>query len=500
MKEMYSIGIATFGLIRDSLALRHGLTSMRHVLSLLSILSFLHSFILSFLSSLRSILSFFHSFILSFLSSLRSILSFFHFFIFSLLYASAYYTHPLIPEVHTLQVITDGDFQRLPVIDNSDNSSLEISFDYLDDEQLYLQYTLVHCDAQWEADRLSELDYVDGFLPARVEEVQPSFNTTVNYWHYTLRFPREEVRLLVSGNYAVIFHPEDDPDAPVAVACFSVTEQMAFVSGEVSGVTDIDYLASHQQLTLQCSWSPSRLPYLSPTSDLHLVVTQNHRPDTRRDLLQPSRVDASHAWYEHQPLLIFEGGNTFRRFEFIDPRYATLGIERLRYEPPYYVAELVRQRARSGSAYYYDQDQHGRYLVHALRVDDEATESEYFWADFTLDGAIPPLRGRSIYLTGDFTYGELTPDFQLRYDPDLQCFTARVLLKQGHYNYQFLCGTEWSPADVPSTSGTGSSSFPNLSPLEGSYYDARNQYDVYVYYRGPSDRYDRLLGVAQLSL
>ena len=410
------------------------------------------------------------------------------------LQASAYYTHPLSDDVKTLQVIADGDFQKLPVIDNSGNSFLEISFDILSDEELFLQYQVIHCDAQWEQDNLSELDYVNGFQPTEVTAVSPSFNTYINYWHYSVAFPNEDVELLVSGNYAVIFHLQSDPDAQVAVACFSVTEQMAFVGGTVSGNTDIDFRQEHQQLTLQCTWSPNKLPFLNPASDLRLVVTQNHRPDTRRDILQPSRMEAGKAWYEHDRNLIFEAGNTFRRFEFIDRHYATFGVERLRYEAPYYYAELTLQQARSGSFYRFDQDQHGRYLVHALNnVDDEATECEYFWAEFRLEGAMPPRGSGHIYLTGDFTYGELTDDYRLDYDPVQQCFVGRVLLKQGHYKYQFLCGGPW----IPDFAG-GTSPHATLSVCEGNYYEAHNQYDIYIYYRAPGARYDRLLGVAQL--
>lgn len=404
------------------------------------------------------------------------------------------YTHPLADDVKTLRVITDGDFQRLPVIDNTNNSSLEISFDILSDEQVFLQYQVLHCDANWRPDDLSELDYIDGFQPTRVEEVTPSFNTYVNYWHYTLSFPNEEVRLLISGNYAVIFHIEGDPDTPVAMACFSVTEQMAFVSGEVSGNTDIDYRQEHQQLTLQCTWSASHLPYLNPASDLRLVVTQNHRPDTRRTLDQPSRMEAGKAYYEHNPALIYEAGNNFRRFEFTDRHYATLGIEQVRFVDPYYEVKIPIQPSRQGGFYLYDRDQHGRYVLNALRVDDVNTEAEYFWADIQLAGAMPSRRGTSVYLTGDFTYGELTEPYLLQYDPVLETFHGRVLLKQGHYNYQFLCGQEWTPAEDVQTVA------PTLGPCEGNYYEAHNEYDVYVYYRAPGERYDRLLGIAQFTL
>ena len=410
------------------------------------------------------------------------------------LQASAYYTHPLADEVKTLRVVADGDFRKLPVIDNTGNSSLEISFDILSDEELFLQYHVFHCDAQWEADDLSELDYVDGFQPTRVSDVRPSFNTYVNYWHYSLSFPNEDVRLLISGNYAVVFHLESDPEAEVAVACFSVTEQMAFAAGEVSGNTDIDFRQEHQQLTLQCTWSPSHLPFLNPASDLRLVVTQNHRPDTRRDILHPSRMEAGKAWYEHDRNLIFEAGNTFRRFEFIDRHYATFGIERLRFDEPYYHAELTLQQARSGSFYRFDQDQHGRYVVHAINnVDDADTEAEYFWAEFRLAGAMPPRGSGCIYLTGDFTYGELSDIYRMDYDMEQQCFVGQVLLKQGHYNYQFLCGEPWTPDSQGKYRPQAT-----LSVCEGNYYESRNQYDIYVYYRAPGARYDRLLGVAQL--
>ncbi len=394
-----------------------------------------------------------------------------------------FYTHPIDSHVKTLRTIVDDDFMLLPVIDNSQNTSLEISFDYLANEEKYIEYSIVHCDAQWRQDHLSELDYVDGFMPVKVDGVQPSFNTFTNYFHYSVQFPNETVRLQVSGNYAVVFHEEGDPETPLAIATFSVSEQLAFVSGNVSASTDIDYLAEHQQLTLQCTWSQTQLPYLDAAHDLQLVVTQNRRQDTRRTLSAPSRMESGKAVYEHQSPLIFEAGNTFRRFEFTDYRYATFGVDHVTYHAPDYHVSLIPDLARTGGFFRYDQDQHGRYLVHALRVDDVATESEYFFAEFCLSGAMPPKGNGGIYLTGDFTYGETTDGYRMTYDLERQCYTAMVQLKQGHYNYQYL---------VKKADGT-------LTPsiVEGNYYETNNQYEVYVYYRPIGARYDRLLGVAQ---
>lgn len=404
--------------------------------------------------------------------------------------AQTYYTHPLVDEVKTLRTLVDGDFSKLPVIENKGRSHIEISFDYMADEEQYLQYTVVHCDANWQADDLSELDYINGFQPTRITSVEPSFNTYVNYYHYSLSFPNEDVELLLSGNYAVIVHAENDPDDAVAVACFSVSEQMAFVGGEISANTDIDFRQEHQQLTLQCTWSHQQLPYLNPASELRMYVTQNRRPSTRREVKTPSRIETNKAYYEHVRDLIFEAGNVFRCFEFTDHRYATLGIERVRYQAPYYHAILELDKSRAGSVYNYDKDQHGHYLVHALRVDDVETESEYFWAEFSLSGAMPPKGQGDIFIAGDFTHGELIDEYKMEYDPERQCYTNRVLLKQGYYNYQYVVGPAWQP-DYQER-------IPDISTrvVEGNYYEAHNQYEIYVYYRPAGARFDRLLGVA----
>lgn len=395
--------------------------------------------------------------------------------------APPYGTRPVAEAVRTLRTVADGDFRRLPVLDMAGAGRIEISFDMLGDAQAHLAYRVVHCDRDWQPDGLSELDYAEGFMPVRVEDARPSFNTFVGYWHYSVTFPNTDVRLLASGNYAVLFHPDDDPDDIVAVAAFALSEQAAAVEGEVTANTDIDFRAGHQQLTLALTWPAQRLPHLDPATDVTLTVEQNRRPDTRRTVARPARIEARRAHYEHDAALIFEAGNTWRRFEFVDERYATLGVESVRYHAPYHYVRLHTDRPRVRVPYYYDEDQLGRFLITAKRVDDADTEADYFVAQFALDMAPLP---QPVYLTGDFTYGQRSEETQMRYDEEAELYTAEVLLKQGAYNYQYVTprpdGTAW-PADV-----------------EGNRYETRNEYDVRVYYRPPGARYDRLLTTAVL--
>lgn len=405
-------------------------------------------------------------------------------------------TQPLCSEVKSLRTLVDGDFWNLPVIALDGNNQLEICFDWISDDRPWLTYDVTHCDATWRPDHLSELDYMEGFVPVRVEDVEPSFNTFISYYHVSVQFPNEEVRFLVSGNYAIRFHPEDDQDETVAVACFSISEQLATVDGSISGNTDVDFRESHQQVTLEVAWNERKLPYLNAASDLLLDVRQNRRHDTRRILTQPSRMMGGRAYYEHEPLLIFEAQNNWRRFEFTDERYPGIGVDNVRHETspselfdgyssPRYVANLLGDKPRAQNHYIYDQTQNGRFLVHALHVDDEELEAEYFEARFMLD-APASLDEEGIYLIGDFTYGLTDQSTRMEYDAEQGVFTKSLLLKQGAYNYLYRVGT------------CASGEKEALGRIEGNCYETRNEYNIFVYYKPFGCRYDRLIGTATL--
>jgi hypothetical protein len=402
----------------------------------------------------------------------------------------AFFTHPLVPELRTLKSIVDEDFARPIVLDMEGQSRVEISFDLLADDERRVSYRVTHCTADWLPSDLSELAYLEGFQPTRVTDVSPSFNTNVNYYHYRVAYPNEDFRLLLSGNYAFRFFYDDDPETDIAVATFRLSEGRVAVGGTVSGNTDVDFRQAHQQLTCQVSWSQATFPHLDPAADLTLRVRQNGRRDTERTVARPTRLTAGTAFYEHLPELIFPGGNNFRRFEFTDEHYTSIGIDRVAYHAPYYVAYLLPGRVRTSAPYLYDSDQHGRFLTHALRVDDPETESDYFLADFSLESAPIPLGARDIFLYGDFTYGLRDASTRMVYDREQDVYRQQLLLKQGAYNYLYLVGLPEEATDGHEPLRT--------APIEGDHYETPNEYEVSVYYRPAGSRYDRLVGVATL--
>ena len=67
------------------------------------------------------------------------------------------------------------------------------------------------------------------------------------------------------------------------------------------------------------------------------------------------------------------------------------------------------------------------------------------------------------------------------YNAENNCYEKAILVKQGGINYQYLF--------VPNNSNNGS-----LEPIEGSFWQTNNEYQIFVYYRPRGERYDRLIG------
>ena len=80
----------------------------------------------------------------------------------------------------------------------------------------------------------------------------------------------------------------------------------------------------------------------------------------------------------------------------------------------------------------------------------------------------------------------------MTYRPERRAYETALLLKQGYYNYIYLT--------VPAQQ-TKQASFRRTgltAPTEGDFYETRNTYTAYIYGTFPSDRYDRLVGVATI--
>ena len=387
-----------------------------------------------------------------------------------------YHTHTLGFDWRSLQVYVEDNPLAPPIITLGEANRIIISFDQLAEDVTYLQYKIVHCDANWQPSQLSELEYLDGINYANVDDYAYSTNTFAHYVNYRIALPNDQVRLTRSGNYAVVVFTEDTREH-VLYACFSVTERMVDVAAMATSRTDIGYNDRYQQVDVVV-----RNPYFriqSPFNDLKVVVTQNGRHDNEVTTTRPLRVMDHEIYFEHNRDLIFDAGNEYRRFEMVSVTYPSMNVVGYEYFEPYYHATLYPDYPRCNMSYLYDQTQHGRYVVRESNAEDSNLEADYMAVHFTL--ATDKLSGGKVYIDGELTHHLYDDNSLMQYNEQNEQYEKVLLLKQGAYNYMYVF--------VPDGASQAT-----LDRTEGNYYPTVNEYVVKVYHRPPGERYDRLIG------
>lgn len=384
------------------------------------------------------------------------------------------------PSFGALQVTVNDNPMSNPVVVLDSPDRIVISFDERAEDRRYMRYELIHCDASWRADGLVASEYLDGFNEGSVDEYEYSQMTLVHYVHYRIALPNEQMRFTISGNYLVRVYAEDDPDDTLLQARFSVSEATARVGLGVTSVTDGGVNDHYQQV--EFTVDTEQVDGMEDLfSDLTVVVEQNGRQDNKAVIGHPLRVSGKKAVYEHLRDLIFPAGNEYRRFETVSTQYPGMGVERITFNDPFYNFTLYPDRSRSDGPYVYDQTQNGRFFIREYNSSMSDIEADYAGVHFILD--IPEIPGADVYIDGDLTGRRLDPGSRMVFNRGTGRYEKSMLLKQGAYNYQYLV--------VPHGTSKGLT-----APVEGDFYNTRNEYTVKVYHRPRGSRYDRLIGAA----
>ena len=375
-----------------------------------------------------------------------------------------------------LQVFVEDNPLSPPVITLGEANRIIISLDLLAEDVTYLDYKIVHCDANWMPSQLSDLEYLDGMNYQNADDYAYSTNTFAHYVNYRVSLPNDQVQFTKSGNYVVLFTPENSGKI-VAQACFSVTERKVEVAARATSRTDIGYNDMYQQVEFVIAHP--YFPIQSPFNDLKVVVSQNGRHDNEVTVTRPLRIMSNEIIFEHNRDLIFDAGNEYRRFETVSVNYPGMNVVGYEYYEPYYHALLNTDFPRCDMSYIFDQTQYGRYVIRESNAEDSNLEADYLATHFTL--ATDKIPGGNVYIDGELTHHIYDENSIMTYNEQSQQYENVMLLKQGSYNYMYVF--------VPNGSKRAT-----LAPTEGNYYPTINEYLIKVYHRPPGERYDRLIG------
>ena len=363
----------------------------------------------------------------------------------------------------------------LPIINLNSEERLKFSFDDLNSEIKNLFITIEHCKSDWTKSNLMKSEYINGFYKDEIIDYEYSFNTIQEYVHYQYFFPSENLKPQISGNFKLkIF---DNYGDTLIIKKFMILENKINIDLNIKQGTlsqnrkikhELDFTIHHQNLTIS-----------DPFSQINVVIKQNNRDDNIINDLKPLYIRNNQLIYDYNEENNFFGNNEFRHFDIKSIRYHSDRIENIKFDSLEYNVYLFKDFKRTFNNYSIEPDLNGKFYIKSQEARNSDIEAEYVNITFKLNSNY--IDYGDIYVVGELTNWQLKNDYKLKYNFKSKEYYTTVKIKQGYYNYHYAIND------------TSLSHF-DISSIEGTHYQTRNSYQIYVYYKGNGDRYERLIG------
>jgi len=396
-----------------------------------------------------------------------------------------YNNHVYIPTIKTVLLHVDGFELTPPMIELNGKERLKLSFDDLDTEQRDLWYAIEHCNADWTPSALPTNMYIQGQFMDYINEFQYSFNTRTNYINYEVVIPSNNMKITKSGNYLLKVFENSDQEQLVLTRRFMVYENRAKITTALRRPVPPELRETHQEIDFEVDFT--NLQVVNPQENVKVMVMQNFRWDNYMYPLKPFFIRDKKLIFDYDDgTNCFPGGNEFR---FFDARSIRVQLERVRRivtDSTPVVLHLVPDPVRSFNNYVTFQESNGAFFV---RTSDGGTnhaiDADYVWVNFHLPYDYPFLDG-NLFVFGALSDWQFKDDFKLHYDYENKAYRARILLKQGFYNfiYSFLANSSQKGDD---------------SVMEGNFFQTENDYYIMVYQRALMNNFDELVGFLKVN-
>ena len=386
---------------------------------------------------------------------------------------SSYYHSIKDRKIKSIQISSEKLKLVEPCYYLNSEQNINIDFDLLEEDPHPLQYEIIHCDMNWNKSDLMVMEYLNGFDINYIDDVLLSHGTQEQYVHYHFKLPNENIQFLKSGNYSLnIFH-ENENTNPLVRLRFYVSEETAKASLNITRTTNIDQRNYMQAVELHCNYNYNSID--DPFQNLIINIQQNHQEFDELWLFEPNFVRDDKITFLMNEDRVFNGGNEFRFFDMSNLTTGGQNTSNVFLDENGYQVKLRPEIKRTYRQYLEYKDFNGKFVIQSHQSDLINTQAEYATVLFELP--MKKIKG-DIYLFGQFTNWGVHDEFLMKYDSTAQKYYNKVNLKQGYYNYIFV-------------NKTGEKI--DARKMEGSHFDANNEYIIKVYYRDPLGLYDRLL-------
>ena len=385
-------------------------------------------------------------------------------------------------EIKTVLLHPKGLEMAEPILDLNSNEQLVLSFDELDKAPDYYFITLIHCNSDWSSSDLLPNEYLEGFYEEEITNTEPSFNTIQSYTHYEISFPSKLMKPKYSGNYIVKVYPMGQIEQPILTQRFRIIDQKIQIEGQVKRATVIEQRNYQHEIDFNIYHNEYQIN--NPFNDLFVIIEQNNRSDNAVKELQPIFIKNNELIYDYEYENLFDGDNEYRFFDFKSLRYHSERIADINFTNDTNIVLLREDNYRSFQRYSILNDINGKKLIQVQEGNDPSTEADYAKVKFTLPYDHKIAQG-DLYVFGQISNYEFPKTHKMIYDKDLGQYEAEIYLKQGYYNYLYV---------LKKNDGENIARF-----IEGTHYQTKNNYTIYVYHRASGELYDQLIGIKKLN-
>ncbi len=384
-----------------------------------------------------------------------------------------------LPVIKSVQCYPVDRENALPIIELHGDEQLFLAFDDLRGDVRNYYFGIEHCDANWNPSRLSPLEYAHGFNEDRILDYRPSVNTLQSYTHYRVRFPTNNVKPKLAGNYLLKVYEDADKSRLVISRRFYVLAPLMTVTPQLVPSVEVSKRNSNQKLNVKVN--TGGLTITNPYQDVRLLVMQNQRPDVQQWLTTPLFVNNNELTYNDNRTLDFGGGNEFRFVDLRSMRLASERIANIQLDSALRV-ELVADENHHDASYASVFDEDGSFFIRNQDKTDADTESDYAWVTFTLDDR--QVTDGAVYVVGRFNDYARNAESRLDFSPAGKMWRATLLLKQGLYDYEYVYVGPSGEVDTAFSSG--------------NHFETNNTYQVLTYVRRQGTTWDELVGYVEI--
>jgi hypothetical protein len=363
-----------------------------------------------------------------------------------------------------------------PAVTRLGDWNLLLEFDDLRSQRENYYARIIHCNYDWTRSDLMDLDFLNEFNEFPINDFEFSVDTHIPYVHYWMTLP--PVKL--PGNYLVLVYRGSDKNDIILSKRFMVYDQRVSFENERNLVGAGNLASLNQQINFTVNYG--HLEVINPLENIKVAIRQNRRWDNMATDIRPSFVREIEKQLEYrffEPEKMFKGGNEFRFFDIRSLNNPGRNVARVNRTVKPYEVFVERDKSRADEVYSQLVDMNGGFIPDNLDYPDAAF-TNYAYVNFAL-AATQPFSG-NVYVAGAFNYWNMNAQNRMQYDSIQKEYRARVLLKQGWYDYQYIVQS------------------PDLPPyfLEGSHYETENMYEILVYYRPFQPKADLLIGYIRL--